>query len=389
MLLSVSFLGFFLAGIILIFSSFRKSKNAYLAAYLLFSNLFSLIYYIILESDNVDLAAFFGLNFTPFYFLSQPFLHLYICSRRRDFKFKSSYFLVFVPFLIILINILPYIWLPLSEKRIFAMSFLKNAEVLYQAKLLFLPYYYQSLIRPIFNLLLLLFTGFTFYKNRHLFDFQKSKFNERNFVFAILLISGLLNSLSFIFIVNKLLIQTFKIGILTNVSFVTINSLVSYLYVGQNLLLLFFPQILFQELFNGKPGEKSKKDPSIKSESNISKDRLEEIELEIQKYLQDNKPYLAQGFSLTTISQNTGIPIHQLSHYFNDHLKTSFNDWKNHLRIEYVVSEINQGKHENFTLESLASSSGFASRANFNKAFLMEMNQTPTEYIKGKSLKKK
>ena len=388
MLLSVSFFGFFLAGIILIFSSYRKNKNAYLAAYLLFSNLFSLIYYFIFQSENVDYAAFFGLNFTPFYFLSQPFLHLYICSQRRDFKFKSSYFLVFVPFLIILINISPYIWLPFSEKRVFAAAFLQNAEVLYQAKLLFLPYYYQSLFRPIFNLSFLLFTCYCSYKNRHLFDFQKLKFNERNFVIAILLISGLLNSLSFVFIVNKLLIQTFKLGILTDVSFKTINSFVNYLYVGQNLLLLFFPQILFQELFNAKPGEKSKKDPSIKSESNISKDRLEEIESEIQKYLQDNKPYLAQGFSLTIISQNTGIPAHQLSYYFNDHLKTSFNDWKNHLRIEYVVSEINDGKHENFTLESLASSSGFASRANFNKAFLLEMNQTPTEYIKNKAPKK-
>jgi AraC-like DNA-binding protein len=170
---------------------------------------------------------------------------------------------------------------------------------------------------------------------------------------------------------------------------VTINAIVNYLYACQNLLLLFFPQILFQELFDAKPGEKNKKDPTIKSESNISKDRLEEIESQIQKYLQDSKPYLTQGFSLAIITQNTGIPAHQLSYYFNDHLKRSFNDWKNHLRIEYVVSEINQGKHENFTLESLASSSGFASRANFNKAFLLEMNQTPTEYIKNKTPQKK
>jgi hypothetical protein len=389
MLLSVSFLGFFLAGIILLFSSYRKSKNAYLAAYLLFSNLFSLIYYLIFQSENVDYAAFFGLNFTPFYFLSQPFLHLYISSHLKDFKFKPSYFLFFVPFLIILINISPYLWLPFSEKRAFAMSFLENAEVMYQAKLLFLPYYYQSLIRPIFNLLLLLFTGFTCYKNRHAFEFKNSKFNERNFVFSILIISGLLNTLSFVFIVNKLLISTFDFGILTNVSFATVNSIVSYLYASQNLILLFFPQILFQEQFNVKTPDKSKKDPSSRPESTISEDQLENIETQIREYLQDNKPYLAQGFSLTNVSQKTGIPAHQLSYYFNDHLKTSFNDWKNHLRIEHVVSEINDGKHENFTLESLASSSGFASRANFNKAFLVVMNQTPTEYIRGLNLTKK
>jgi AraC-like DNA-binding protein len=337
----------------------------------------------------VDYAAFFGLNFTPFYFLSQPFLHLYISSHLKDFKFKPRHFLFFVPFLIILINISPYLWLPFSEKRAFAMSFLENAEVMYQAKLLFLPYYYQSLIRPIFNLLLLLFTGFTCYKNRHAFEFKNLKFNERNFVFSILIISGLLNTLSFVFIVNKLLISTFDFGILTNVSFATVNSIVSYLYTGQNLILLFFPQILFQGQFNVKTSDKSKKDPSSRPESTISEDQLENIETQIREYLQDKKPYLAQGFSLTNVSQKTGIPAHQLSYYFNDHLKTSFNDWKNHLRIEHVVSEINDGKHENFTLESLASSSGFASRANFNKAFLVVMNQTPTEYIRGLNLTKK
>ena len=389
MLLNVSFLGFFLAGIILIFSSYRKNKNAYLAAYLLFSNLFSLIYYLIFESENVDLAAFFTLHFTPFYLLSQPFLFLYINSHRKDFKFKPIYFVLFVPFLMTLINVLPYIWRPFSEKRVFAMAFLQNAEVLYQAKLLFLSYYYQSLFRPVFNLILLIFTCVTFYKNQHLFEFQKAKFNERYFVWVILLITGLLNSLSFVFIVNKLLISSFDFGILTNVSFVTINSFVNYLYVGQNLLLLFFPQILFQEHVNSKSLGKSIKDLSIKSDGNISKGRLEEIESQIQGYLLDRKPYLKKGFSMTFVSLDLGIPVHQLSYFFNDHLKTSFNDWKNHLRIEYVVSEINQGKHENFTLESLASSSGFASRANFNKAFLVEMNQTPTEYIKNKAPQKK
>ena len=75
MLLSVSFLGFFLAGIILLFSSYRKSKNAYLAAYLLFSNLFSLTYWLIFQSDSSTFSALFAIHITPFYFLTQPFLH--------------------------------------------------------------------------------------------------------------------------------------------------------------------------------------------------------------------------------------------------------------------------------------------------------------------------
>jgi len=382
MLLNVSILGFILAGIMLLFSSYRKSKNAYLAAYLLGSNLFSLIYYVIFESQSVDLAALFAINFTPFYLLNQPFLHLYMLSQQKEFTFKPMYFLFFVPFVLILLNVSPYLLIPFSQKLEFAKKFLNNAELLYQAKLLFLPYYYQSLFRPAFNLIFLVFTCLTYYKLRHSFDYPKSKFNERNFVFAILLISASLNGLSFLFIINKLLIQSFDMTLFSGVSFATVNSIVSYLYAGQNLMLLFFPQILFQEQFHSASSERQKKDLPQKTDSSISQERFLEIEEIIQAYMLE-KPYLSQGFTLTSISQQTGVPAHQLSIYFNEYVNAPFNEWKNKLRIEYVVSEINHGKLEFLTIEGLATSCGFASRSNFNKAFFTIMNQTPSEYIKG------
>jgi AraC-like DNA-binding protein len=82
-----------------------------------------------------------------------------------------------------------------------------------------------------------------------------------------------------------------------------------------------------------------------------------------------------------------GIPVHQLSYYFNDYLNIGFNDWKNKFRIDFIILQIKNGELENLTLEGLASSSGFASRANFNKVFLSIMNQTPTEYVKSLNLK--
>ena len=387
MLLNVSFLGFFLAGIILLFSSYRKSKNAYLAAYLLFSNLFSLTYWLIFQSKIIFFTAIFAIHITPFYFLTQPIFHLYIISHQTSFKLKAKNYLLFLPFLLALINILPYILLPFSYKIQWATIFLKNPEVLYEAKLLFLSYYHQSLLRPFFNFIFILYSTYIYFKIKKTLVMRNDKFNEQTLIFIFLIISGLLNLISFILICHKVLIQNFNINLASLYNLKSASLVISYFYAAQNLLLLFFPQVLFDRKIDAS--NSTKKVSSIKSTITLSNDLLEKIESQIQKYLQDSKPYLTQGFSLTTISQNTRIPAHQLSYYFNDHLKRSFNDWKNHLRIEYVVSEINDGKHENFTLESLASSSGFASRANFNKAFLMEMNQTPTEYIKGKSLKKK
>jgi AraC-like DNA-binding protein len=114
----------------------------------------------------------------------------------------------------------------------------------------------------------------------------------------------------------------------------------------------------------------------------ISNDRLVEIDQLLMAYL-EKRPYLTKGFTLTYITKHTGIPAHQLSIYFNDYLKIGFTDWKNKLRIDYAVSEIKAGKLDRFTIESIATTSGFSSRSNFNKAFISIMNQTPSEFIKG------
>ena len=381
MLLNVSLLGFIFAGIILLFSSYKKSMNAFLAAYLLFSNLFSLIYYIIFENESVELAAFFVLNFTPFYFLTMPFLHLYVISHRKDFTFKARYILFFAPFLLILLNVSPYLLTPFSEKLVIAKALFENTEVLYQTDLLFLPYYEQSLIRPVFNLLFILYTIRTYYREREFLLFQKGKFNERNFVFGVLGISVLLNSLSFATIVNKLLVNSFDITFISQVSFSTANDLVSYLSAGQNLLLLFFPQILFREQVMIEKPVKKVNEEGQTEDSIISRERMLEIDQVIHAYI-ENARFLEKGFTVTKITQDTGIPAHQISFYYKDFLHTNFNDWKNKLRIEYAISEVKSGRWSKYTIETIATKSGFSSRSNFNKAFIACMNQTPSEFLK-------
>jgi AraC-like DNA-binding protein len=382
MLLNVSLLGFIFAGIILIFSSVRKSINVYLAAYFLFINLYSLVYFIIFENEDVNLAAFFSIHFTPFYFLTIPFLHLYIVSHQKDFRFKTRYLIYFVPFGVVLLNTLPYLFLPFSEKLVLAKEVLVNSEALYHVKLLFIPYYYQSLARPIFNLIFLFFTCYTYYQKRKELEFISLKFNGENFVFLLLLFAGFLNSLSFIFIINKMLITNFGFSLFGNVPFKTINNMVSYLAAGQNLILLFFPQKLFREQFIVDQPIRRKKDPNQDNSSLISQERLLEIDVMIQQFV-TNQAYLIKGFSVTNITQETGIPVHQLSAYFNEYLKTNFNDWKNQLRIAYAVSEIESGKHKHITIEAIAIACGFTSRSNFNKAFIASMGQPPSQFIKG------
>lgn len=382
MLLNVSILGFILALIILVFSSFRKSRSAFLAAYFILINIFSLVYFAIFESESPTLVAILAINFTPFYFLTIPFLYLYISSLRKDFKFKPRYFLLFVPFLLILINIIPYLLVPFSQKLILGEKIIRNSVSLNQVNLLYLPYTYQSILRPIFNLFLLLYTSYTLYKERNALEFLPAKFNQKNFIVIILIISVILNSLSFSIGINSLIIKTFGVDLMPTISYVTVNSIVTYLSAFNNIVVLFFPQILFRELFSIGKSVQRKKDQVVTEDTPLSNDRLIEIEQLLKAYLEE-QPYLSKGFTISHITKHTGIPAHQLSIYFNDYLKIGFNDWKNKLRIDYAISEIKAGKLARFTIESIALTSGFSSRSNFNNAFISIMNQTPSEFLKG------
>ncbi len=382
MLLNVSILGFILAGVILIFSSYKKSTNALLAAYLLFSNLFSLVYYVIFESGNATLNTIFAIHATPFYFLAMPFLHLYIISHRKAFQCQYKHLLYFVPFLLVLLNISPYLVSPMAVKIALGNSLPQNPEGLYRTDLLFLSYYQQSLARPIFNVILILFTLYTYYKERATLEFQQGKFNERNFVVLVMLISATLNAISFVLILNKWAVQSWDINLFSFVSNKLISKIFNYLSAGQNLILLFFPQILFREQINAEPIPPRKKEMSPSEEGLISQERLLEIDQIIQGYVTTH-PYLTKGFTVTQMTLDTSIPAHQLSMYFKDFLKTNFNDWKNQLRIDFVINEIKSGNWANDTIATMATNSGFSSRSNFNKAFVERTNQTPSEYFKG------
>ena len=95
-------------------------------------------------------------------------------------------------------------------------------------------------------------------------------------------------------------------------------------------------------------------------------------------------PFIQPGFSLSTLSNDTKLPYHLLTSYFNNYLGVSFNDWKNGLRIEYAIDNIKQGKARHYTLETIARDCGFLSRSNFHQAFRKKMHIMPSEFIKQK-----
>jgi AraC-like DNA-binding protein len=108
--------------------------------------------------------------------------------------------------------------------------------------------------------------------------------------------------------------------------------------------------------------------------------RFDLIEEALVQMIND-KIYLEPGFSMSQLSQKTGVPYHQLTSYFNLYVGVTFNDWKNDLRIEYILDQLHQGRAKSLTLETIAREAGYLSRSNFVNSFVKKMNMCPSDYV--------
>lgn len=95
----------------------------------------------------------------------------------------------------------------------------------------------------------------------------------------------------------------------------------------------------------------------------------------------EGRAYLKPGFGMSQLSLETRVPYHHLTNYFNNYLGVTFNDWRNNLRIEYIVDQFKLGRTKNLTLETIAREAGYLSRSNFTGAFVKKMGINPSKYV--------
>jgi AraC-like DNA-binding protein len=111
---------------------------------------------------------------------------------------------------------------------------------------------------------------------------------------------------------------------------------------------------------------------------------IEKIETHLQERIKMQK-YLDSNCCLSKISDESNIPAHHLTYYFNAIKETSFSDWRNALRIAHAKELFSQGKSETFTLESISLQSGFVTQNTFIRAFKNSTGKTPSNYLKSLS----
>ncbi len=115
--------------------------------------------------------------------------------------------------------------------------------------------------------------------------------------------------------------------------------------------------------------------------------RLPEAEIEklkqgLRYVLEVEKIFLKSDLTLRDLSERLNTSTHNVSWYLNQVTKTSFYDYINHFRIKEFLKKIENNEHRYHTILALAMDVGFNSKSTFNKAFKLETNDTPSNYIK-------
>jgi AraC-like DNA-binding protein len=119
-------------------------------------------------------------------------------------------------------------------------------------------------------------------------------------------------------------------------------------------------------------------------ESYLSVRQVEKMKKDLSEYMNENQPYLQQGFSLPQLAKETKFQLQHVSAFLNQHMGENFNDYINKFRVNHLISLFEQDPTiiDQFTLEYLGNQSGFGSRSAFITSFKKITGQTPSAYFR-------
>lgn len=348
--------------------------------------MYSLAHYATIYSQSKTLIAILLVNFTPLFMLVGPVLYFYVRGLLRDdYRLSKQDWLHFLPAFLLLINITPHLFSSFEDKLDYATRVLQSPAEIVNYKFIMIPPQIKYLIRPLIGLFyVILCIRLIVVKFRD--ERPSNKQTKLIFNWTIFLIfNTLLVYISFlVFTIFSFQTNDYRLAEVKGFYFL-ISTLIGLVLL--NISLLFFPNILYglPQLDFLLPNKLQQSTLEVEPKKlvrsfEISDEKLQLLHDKIESYTL-TKPYLNPDFSLSVMSASTDIPVHHLSYYFNEHLNINFNMWKNDLKINFVIEQIEKGNNEILTLDALAKQAGFVSRTTFLNAFKQKLGLTPTEFL--------
>lgn len=390
----VSLFGLLVSAVLFINVGSENKVNIYLGSFFLSFSLFALTRNFILFTNYPWVIYLLIPGSLPIFTISAPLLYLYIkksliSTDSIKLSWKDS--LHFIPTFICFINIIPQLFQSHAERILFSEALILNQFKLIEMKTLLFPISANLVMRPLLGVIYT-FAAFMVYYNYRKANEDQDKGNLNiNLNWFLFLISCM--GLNYLMSVSTSVYAHYielKSENLDTIKW--LMSLPTICLLVLNASIFFFPRVLYgfikrKAVKKEFSAEKLQFNDELNPLRNLLPDTndIENANVAISRKLAEyfvSKPYLQPGFTLSTITQETNIPYHQLTTYYNNYLGINFNDWKNNARIDHAMDLIRNGRAKNLTLESIAYSCGFLSRSNFVNSFRKKTALTPSEFLR-------
>jgi AraC-like DNA-binding protein len=382
--------------------SFRRNRNKLFLGLSLFFVWYSLFVIILTITKEI-------LNYPEFHrtgivsaYLAFPFLYIYTRNTFYPGRFwRKTDWILLIPAIIYIIDFAPFFLTSSQDKISILRENLANNTRMFTAGEgwmgltgVYFPFAY------IWIAIIVYFQVRVLLQNLKMKNGFTSRHNRRTFSFVVTItllylplflpgVFGVLLRLSWF--------NTNFIGLTFGLS---LSAISIYLFISPDILYGFIPEKKFSTrtamespalndaVSIANENKQLKNDVQVSAEEIKIKTEMEEAAKEmeaeveiVQKQMREEKPFLKQGFTIQDLSNQTGIPVYQLSPIINRYFKMNFANWINRYRIEYLVEQV--PNNPQLTLEAISRQAGFISRSTFINAFKKEKGITPREYFKG------
>ncbi|GAA5521139.1 helix-turn-helix domain-containing protein [Aliifodinibius salicampi] len=319
---------------------------------------------------------FIGIDY-PITLLYGPLLYLYVKTMKDGCSTIKRYdYLHFVPFIILLIYMIPFytgtstaklafITSPQELSHTFGFGFINHLKVLhgltYAGCLIFMLLSYRKKLKDSFS------------------SIEKVNLNWlQNFVIASIVLAAIAGGIHFTNFSNTTLMGLGE-SVYSNITLLSVTIFVYGIgYMG-----------LYQaEVFTeSKPAENSNHTPQEQyQKSGLTQEEAERYAKEIRKVMEEQKLYQDSDLKLADLAKEFSISSHNLTEILNQYMGQNFYDFVNHYRVKEVKQKLKDPGSKNKTLLALALDAGFNSKSSFNSVFKKQTGMTPSQFRKNHSI---
>jgi AraC-like DNA-binding protein len=319
-----------------------------------------------------------------------PMMFLYFRAMIQDDRGPRKWdWLHAIPFLLVVVNYLPFYLLSAEEKKAKLEAVVNNYAEYVQGQDGWLPENVMITLR-IASLLVYIPFYFDLIVKHHRRINRANPFDRRMHRWLWILASSV--SIYFLSVTVFLVTQLLPISVVSNPSYtlflIGLNRFVEIFWTSSFVFMSVY-QVLVPSVGIGQMSnlERRDEDSQLGHSSRMDEAKLDNINLhpdyaKIKKLFDQEKIWQDPNVTIQMIAQTVGFSTRKVSYMINKYMDGNYNQVINRYRIDQAKSLIAEGYLSKHSVEGLWQECGFANHTTFYQAFKKQTGKTPGEYEK-------